>query len=88
MTLQSSIDLGSHKPTSMASAGYPVDPPLPEDTLLQVRLVEDEEEARRLAQELQSATHLGGQALWKLFHDRYSQKAGRRICLETAQSCP
>ena len=66
----------------------PVDPPPPEDTLLQVRLVEDEEEARRLDQELHTATHLSGQALWKLFRDRYSHKAGRRICLETAQSCP
>ena len=26
--------------------------------------------------------------MWKLFHGRYSQKAGRRICLETAKSCP
>ena len=46
------------------------------------------EEARRLAQELHTATHLGGQALWKLFSDRYSHKAGRRICIEVAQSCP
>ena len=66
----------------------PVDPPPPEDALLQVRLVEDEKEAQRLARELHAATHLGGQALWKLFRDRYSHKAGRRICLETAQSCP
>ena len=29
-----------------------------------------------------------GQALWKLFSDRYSHKAGRRICIEVAQSCP
>ena len=41
-----------------------------------------------LTQELHTATHLGGQALWKLFSDRYSHKAGRRICLEVAQSCP
>ena len=66
----------------------PVDPPPPEDTLLQVRLLEDEEEARKIASELHTATHLGGHALWKLFRDRYSHKAGRRICLETAQSCP
>ena len=66
----------------------PVDPPPSEDTVLQVRLLEDEEEARKLARELHAATHLGGQALWKLFRDRYSHKAGRRICLETAQSCP
>ena len=66
----------------------PVDPAPPEDVLLHIRLLETEEEARRLAQELHSATHLGGQALWKLFRDRYDFKYGRRICLEVAQSCP
>ena len=50
--------------------------------------MENEDKARNLAIELHSATHLGGQALWKLFHDRYEFKAGRRICLEVAQSCP
>ena len=65
----------------------PVDPP-PEDTIFQVRSLENEEEARRIAHELHTATHLGGHTLWKLFHDQYSHKAGRRICLETAQSCP
>ena len=65
----------------------PVGPAPPEDTLLHVQ-VDSEEEARRLAQELHTATHLGGQALWKLFSDRYSHKAGRRICIEVAQSCP
>ena len=65
----------------------PVDPAPPEDTLLHIE-VGNEEEARRLAQELHTATHLGGQALWKLFSDRYSHKAGRRICIEVAQSCP
>ena len=66
----------------------PVDPPPPEDTIFQVQLLEDEDEARRIACELHTATHLGGHVLWKLFRDRYSHKAGRRICLETAQSCP
>ena len=65
----------------------PVGPAPPEDTLLHIQ-VDSEEEARRLAQELHTATHLGGQALWKLFSDRYSHKAGRRICIEVAQSCP
>ena len=65
----------------------PVDPAPPEDTILHIE-VQNEEEARRLAQELHTATHLGGQALWKLFSDRYSYKAGRRICIEVAQSCP
>ena len=40
-----------------------------------------------MAQELHSATHLGGQALWKLFSDRYAYKGGRRLCIEVAQSC-
>ena len=65
----------------------PVGPALPEDALLHIQ-VDSEEEARRLAQELHTATHLGGQALWKLFRDRYSHKAGRRICIDVAQSCP
>ena len=65
----------------------PVDPPPSEDTLLQVRLLEDEEEARKIARKLHTATHLRGHALWKLFRDRYSHKAGRRIRLEAAQSC-
>ena len=65
----------------------PVEPAPPEDTILHIE-VQNEEEARRLAQELHTATHLGGQALWKLFSDRYSHKAGRRICIEVAQSCP
>ena len=66
----------------------PVDPPPPEDTILQVRLLENEDEARKIAHELHTVTHLGGHALWKLFRDRYTHKAGRCICLETAQSCP
>ena len=36
-------------------------------------------------QELHSATHLGSQALWKLFSDRYAYKAGRRLCIEVAR---
>ena len=75
---QTHVDVLSH---------LPVDPPPPEDTLLQVRLLEDEDEARKIARELHIATHLGGHALWKLFRDRYTHKAGRCICLETAQSC-
>ena len=55
---------------------------------MQIHVVEEEEEARRIALELHTTTHLGGHALWKLFLDRYSHKAGRRICLEVAQSCP
>ena len=49
----------------------PVEPAPTEDTILHIE-VQDEEEARRLAQELHTATHLGGQALWRLFSDRYS----------------
>ena len=56
----------------------PVDPAPPEDVLLHIRLLENEEEARKLAKELHSATHLGGQALWMLFRDRYDYKASRR----------
>ena len=66
----------------------PVNPPPPEDNVLQVRLLDDEEEAHKIARELHAATHLGGQALWKIFRDRYSHKAGRRICLETARAVP
>ena len=65
----------------------PVGQAPPEDTLLHVQ-VDTEEEARRLAQELHSAAHLGCQALWKLFSDRYTYKAGRRLSIEVAQSCP
>ena len=65
----------------------PVGPAPPEDALLHLQ-VDNEKEARHLAQELHTATHLGGQALWKLFSDCYSHKAGRRICIEVAQSCP
>ena len=66
----------------------PVGPAPPEDTLLHIHVFHTEEEARKLAQELHSATHLGGQALWKLFSDQYSYKAGRHLCIEVAQSCP
>ena len=66
----------------------PVDPPPPEDTILQVQLLENEDEARRITRELHTATQLGGHTLWKLFRDRYTHKAGCRICLETSQSCP
>ena len=65
----------------------PVGPTTPKDTLLHIQ-VDSEEEACKLAQELHSATHLGGQALWKLFSDRYSHKAGSRLCIKVAQSCP
>ena len=41
----------------------PVDPPLLEDAILQVQLLEDEEEARKIAREFHTATHLGGHAL-------------------------
>ena len=41
----------------------PIDLPPPEDTILQVRLQEDEDEARKIARELYTATHLGGHAL-------------------------
>ena len=66
----------------------PLDPAPPEDVFLHIRLLESEEEARKLMQELHSATHLGGQALWKLFRDHYDFKSGRCICLELAQSYP
>ena len=62
-------------------------PAPPEDALLHIQ-VTSEEETRKLAQELHSATHLGGQALWKLFSDLYSHKARRNLCIEVAQSCP
>ena len=71
----------------MGLVGFQWVPPPPEDALLHIQ-VNSEEEARKLAQELHSATHLGSQALWKLFSDRYSHKAGRSLCIEVAQSCP
>ena len=52
-----------------------VDPAPPEDTLLHVQTLDNEEEARKLALELHATTHLGSQALWKLFGDRYSSKS-------------
>ena len=81
-----------HRPGKVQSqvdglSRLPVGPAPPEDALLHIQ-VDSEEEARKLAQELHSATHLGGQALWKLFSDRYSHKAGRILCIEVAQSCP
>ena len=81
-----------HRPGKVQShvdglSRLPVGPAPPEDALLHIQ-VDSEEEALRLAQELHSATHLGGQALWKLFSDHYSHKAGRRLCIEGAQSCP
>ena len=76
---------GKPKPMSMASAGCLLPS---EDVLLHLRLLENEDEAQKLVKELHSATHLGGQVLWKLFRDRYDYKAGRRICLEVSQSCP
>ena len=66
----------------------PVGPAPPEDALLHVKVLESEEEARKLAQELHATTHLGGQALWKLFGNRYSSKSGCRLCIEVAQRCP
>ena len=66
----------------------PVDPAPPEDVLLHLHLLENEDKARKLTRELHSTTHLGGQALWKLFRDRYGYKVGCRICLEVSQSCP
>ena len=81
-----------HRPGKVQShvdglSRLPVGPAPPEDALLHIQ-VNSEEEARKLAQELHSATHLGGQALWKLFSDHYSNKAGCRLCIEVAQSCP
>ena len=82
-----------HTETTRANAVKPLAvrrPPTiapPEDALMHLQ-VDTEEEAGCLAQELHTATHLGGQALWKLFSDRYFHKAGRRICIEVAQSCP
>ena len=62
----------------------PVGPAPPEDALLHLQ-VDSEEEARRLALELHTAIHLGDQALWKVFSDRYSHKAGRQISIEVAR---
>ena len=81
-----------HRPGKVQShvdglSRLPVGPAPPEDALLHIQ-VDSEEDACKLAQELHSTTHLGGQALWKLFSDRYSHKAGRRLCIEVAQSCP
>ena len=81
-----------HRPGKVQShvdglSRLPVDPAPLEDALLHIQ-VDSEEEAHKPEQELHSATHLGGQALWKLFSDRYSHKAGRRPCIEVAQSCP
>ena len=82
-----------HRPGKVQShvdglSRLPVGPAPPEDALLHIQVNSEEEAACKLAQELHSATHLGGQALWKLFSDRYSHKAGRRLCIEVAQSCP
>ena len=59
-----------------------VDPPSPEDASLRVRLLEDEDEARKIIHELHTATHLGGHALRKLYLYGYFHKADRRICFK------
>ena len=79
-----------HRPSKIQThvdvlSRLPVGPAPPEDALLHIQ-VDSKEEARRLAQELYSATHLGSQALWKLFSDRYLHKAGRRLCIEVARA--
>ena len=72
----------------MASVGYPSTLLLQRTPSLKSPSWRTKKEARRLARELHTTTHLGGQVLWKLFRDRYSHKVGRHTCLETAQSCP
>ena len=64
-----------HKPREVPDACGWAQPPArrsstPEDTILQVRLLEGEDKARKIAHELHTATHLGGHTLWKLFRDR------------------
>ena len=81
-----------HRPGKVQShvdglSRLPVGPAPPEDALLHMQ-VNSEEEACKLAQDLHSSTHLGGQASWKLFSYCYLHKAGHRLCIEVAQSCP
>ena len=70
----------SHLPVEAAS-------PEGEDAALQVQTLPSEETTLQAAQELHRTTHVGGEALWKLFQDHFSFTNGKRICQEVAQSC-
>ena len=77
---QGHVDELSHLPVKDA-------PPDGEEASLLVQTLSSEEATQQAAQELHRATHVGGDALWKLFWDRFSYTRGKRICLEVARSC-
>ena len=62
-------------------------PPEGEEAALLVQALPSEETARQVAQELHRAIHVGGDALWKLFWDRFLFTGGKRICQEVGRSC-
>ena len=84
----SAIVRGRPKPTLMGSTGYPLTPHRQKMRFFTSESWIARRRPGKIDKELHATTHLGGQALWKLFGDRYSFKSGRRLCMEIVQSFP
>ena len=62
-------------------------PPEGEEVTLIIQPLTDEAAARQTARELHNATHVGAEALWKLFWGHFLFTRGKCICSEAAKSC-
>ena len=58
-------------------------PPEGVEATLSVQMLSSQEVARQVAQELYRAIHVWGNALWKLFRDRFTYVGGKKV----ARSC-